>query len=263
MTWWSTLVSNLRVSACLLMGGCNLMGPAVWSLQSYLITWAALRPWFVFWSQYAQSITKHPIKDMLTGPVTIHNWSFVRNNQCKVFEQLSLHNTIAVISYRNLSSSIMLCNDAACSMEIMWFNTFFINLSTKKCQVRSMLSCGTLYAGQNWLFKQNWVSENCRSETCYQIALAMKGWSGDSWGWRSKCKISVWPVGSRHHPPVINWDGQLYLYLLMRCSNGRSFQIDEAAFWEGLPPVQARASRLKKLGCAWFLHHHLRCEGHH
>jgi hypothetical protein len=107
-----------------------------------------------------------------------------------------------------------------------------------------MLSCGTLYAGQNWLFKENWVSENCRSETCYQIALAMKGWGGGSWGWRSKCKISVWPVGSRHHPPVINWDGQLYLYLLMRCSNGRSFQMNEAAFWEGLPPVQARESRL-------------------
>jgi hypothetical protein len=57
--------------------------------------------------------------------------------------------------------------------------------------------------GQNWLFKQNWVTENCRSETCYQIALAMKGWGGESWGWRSKCKISVWPVGSRHHPPLI------------------------------------------------------------
>jgi len=83
MTWWSTLMSNLRVSASLLMGGWNLMGPAVWSLQSYLVTWAALRPWFVFWSQYAQTITKHPMKGMLTGPATILNWSFVRNNQSR------------------------------------------------------------------------------------------------------------------------------------------------------------------------------------
>jgi hypothetical protein len=29
MTWWSTLVSNLRVFASLLMGGYNLMAPAV------------------------------------------------------------------------------------------------------------------------------------------------------------------------------------------------------------------------------------------
>jgi hypothetical protein len=83
MTWWSTLVSNLRVSASLLMGGCNLMGPAVWSLQSYLVTWAALRPWFVFWSQYAQSITKASHEGHAYWPVTILNWSFVRNNQSR------------------------------------------------------------------------------------------------------------------------------------------------------------------------------------
>jgi hypothetical protein len=65
------------------------------------------------------------MKGMLTGPLTILNWSFVRNNQSRYFEQLSLHKTIAVISYRNLSSSIMLCNDAACSMEIMCFSTHF------------------------------------------------------------------------------------------------------------------------------------------
>ncbi len=33
----------------------------------------------VFWSQYAQSVTTCPMKGMLTGPVTILNWSFVRN----------------------------------------------------------------------------------------------------------------------------------------------------------------------------------------
>ncbi|PIM99438.1 Methionine synthase II (cobalamin-independent) [Handroanthus impetiginosus] len=35
----------------------------------------------VFWSTLAQSMTKHPMKGMLTGPVTILNWSFVRNDQ--------------------------------------------------------------------------------------------------------------------------------------------------------------------------------------
>jgi len=35
----------------------------------------------VFWSTMAQEMTKRPMKGMLTGPVTILNWSFVRNDQ--------------------------------------------------------------------------------------------------------------------------------------------------------------------------------------
>ncbi len=35
----------------------------------------------VAWSAYAQSLTKRPMKGMLTGPVTILQWSFVRNDQ--------------------------------------------------------------------------------------------------------------------------------------------------------------------------------------
>lgn len=35
----------------------------------------------VFWSSTAQSMTRRPMKGMLTGPVTILNWSFVRNDQ--------------------------------------------------------------------------------------------------------------------------------------------------------------------------------------
>ena len=35
----------------------------------------------VRWTSYAQSLTDKPMKGMLTGPVTILNWSFVRNDQ--------------------------------------------------------------------------------------------------------------------------------------------------------------------------------------
>lgn len=35
----------------------------------------------VAWAQYAQSLTKKPVKGMLTGPVTILQWSFVRDDQ--------------------------------------------------------------------------------------------------------------------------------------------------------------------------------------
>lgn len=33
------------------------------------------------WSAYAQSLTSAPVKGMLTGPVTVLNWSFVRDDQ--------------------------------------------------------------------------------------------------------------------------------------------------------------------------------------
>ena len=39
------------------------------------------KPMTVYWSQYAQSLTKRPMKGMLTGPVTILQWSFVRDDQ--------------------------------------------------------------------------------------------------------------------------------------------------------------------------------------
>ena len=38
-------------------------------------------PMTVRWSRYAQSLTDKPVKGMLTGPVTILQWSFVRDDQ--------------------------------------------------------------------------------------------------------------------------------------------------------------------------------------
>jgi 5-methyltetrahydropteroyltriglutamate--homocysteine methyltransferase len=38
-------------------------------------------PMTVQWSSYAQEFTRKPVKGMLTGPVTILQWSFVRNDQ--------------------------------------------------------------------------------------------------------------------------------------------------------------------------------------
>ncbi len=42
---------------------------------------ARLQPMTVRWSQAAQALTQHPVKGMLTGPVTILQWSFVRDDQ--------------------------------------------------------------------------------------------------------------------------------------------------------------------------------------
>lgn len=38
-------------------------------------------PMTVEWARFAQSLTKRPVKGMLTGPVTILQWSFVRDDQ--------------------------------------------------------------------------------------------------------------------------------------------------------------------------------------
>lgn len=41
------------------------------------------QPMTVAWSSYAQSLTKRPMKGMLTGPITMLFWSFVRDDQPK------------------------------------------------------------------------------------------------------------------------------------------------------------------------------------
>ncbi len=41
------------------------------------------QPMTVRWSQYAQSLTRKPMKGMLTGPVTVLQWSFVRDDQAR------------------------------------------------------------------------------------------------------------------------------------------------------------------------------------
>ena len=48
-------------------------------------------PMTVSWSVYAQSLTDHPMKGMLTGPVTILNWSFPR-------EDISIKESISQIA---------------------------------------------------------------------------------------------------------------------------------------------------------------------
>jgi 5-methyltetrahydropteroyltriglutamate--homocysteine methyltransferase len=48
------------------------------------------RPMTVTWSSYAQSLTKRPMKGMLTGPVTILQWSFVRDDQARLLSCMQL-----------------------------------------------------------------------------------------------------------------------------------------------------------------------------
>ena len=47
-------------------------------------------PMTVAWTAYAQSLTTKPMKGMLTGPVTILQWSFVRDDQPRATTALQI-----------------------------------------------------------------------------------------------------------------------------------------------------------------------------
>ena len=69
----------------------------------------------VEWITYAQSLTKKPMKGMLTGPVTVLNWSFVRDDQprsvsCK---QLALALRQEVIDLEKAGISVIQIDEAA------------------------------------------------------------------------------------------------------------------------------------------------------
>ena len=73
------------------------------------------RPMTLEWTQYAQSLTDKPVKGMLTGPVTILNWSFVRDDQSRseTCKQISLAIRDEVIDLEAAGVKIIQIDEAA------------------------------------------------------------------------------------------------------------------------------------------------------
>ena len=69
----------------------------------------------VQWIKYAQSLTKKPMKGMLTGPVTMLNWSFVRDDQprSETCKQLALAIRDEVLALEKAGISIIQIDEAA------------------------------------------------------------------------------------------------------------------------------------------------------
>ncbi len=69
----------------------------------------------VDWIRYAQSLTKKPMKGMLTGPVTILNWSFVRDDQprAETCLQLALAMRDEVLDLEKAGIGIIQIDEAA------------------------------------------------------------------------------------------------------------------------------------------------------
>ncbi|MDX1750603.1 MAG: 5-methyltetrahydropteroyltriglutamate--homocysteine S-methyltransferase [Methylophaga sp.] len=72
-------------------------------------------PMTVEWIKYAQSLTDKPVKGMLTGPVTILNWSFVRDDQprSETCKQISLAIRDEVIDLESAGVNIIQIDEAA------------------------------------------------------------------------------------------------------------------------------------------------------
>ncbi|WP_121116679.1 5-methyltetrahydropteroyltriglutamate--homocysteine S-methyltransferase [Croceibacterium ferulae] len=73
------------------------------------------RPMTVQWWHYAQGLTDRPMKGMLTGPVTILNWSFVRDDQPReeTCRQIALAIRDEVIDLEQAGARIIQIDEAA------------------------------------------------------------------------------------------------------------------------------------------------------
>jgi len=72
-------------------------------------------PMTVRWWQYAQSLTARPVKGMLTGPVTILNWSFVRDDlpRSTVCRQIALAIRDEVVDLEKAGAKMIQIDEAA------------------------------------------------------------------------------------------------------------------------------------------------------
>lgn len=73
------------------------------------------KPMTVEWITYAQSLTSRPMKGMLTGPVTILNWSFVRDDQPRpaTCKQLALAVRAEVLDLEQAGIRVIQIDEAA------------------------------------------------------------------------------------------------------------------------------------------------------
>ena len=73
------------------------------------------QPMTVDWTRFAQSLTDKPMKGMLTGPVTILNWSFVRDDQPRAAScfQLALAMRSEVLDLEQAGVRVIQIDEAA------------------------------------------------------------------------------------------------------------------------------------------------------
>ncbi|HEY6891544.1 MAG TPA: 5-methyltetrahydropteroyltriglutamate--homocysteine S-methyltransferase [Solirubrobacter sp.] len=74
-------------------------------------------PMTVRWWQYAQSLTSRPMKGMLTGPVTILQWSFVRDDQPRRETCTQIHTHMCYSEFNEIMEHIVRLDADVISIE--------------------------------------------------------------------------------------------------------------------------------------------------
>ncbi|MAC98908.1 MAG: 5-methyltetrahydropteroyltriglutamate--homocysteine S-methyltransferase [Pseudomonadales bacterium] len=115
------------------------------------------QPMTVAWSTYAQSLTDKPMKGMLTGPVTILNWSFVRDDQPRSASclQLALAIRQEVLDLEKAGVRIIQIDEAALRE----------GLPLRRAQWQAYLD----WAGESFRISANGVADDTQIHThmCY------------------------------------------------------------------------------------------------
>ncbi|MGL4996259.1 MAG: 5-methyltetrahydropteroyltriglutamate--homocysteine S-methyltransferase, partial [Deefgea sp.] len=111
----------------------------------------------VAWSSYAQSLTNKPMKGMLTGPVTILQWSFVRDDQPRSLtcQQIALAIRDEVVDLENAGIGIIQIDEPA----------FREGLPLKQSQWAAYLA----WAGESFRISASGVANDTQIHThmCY------------------------------------------------------------------------------------------------
>ncbi|WP_051534777.1 5-methyltetrahydropteroyltriglutamate--homocysteine S-methyltransferase [Deefgea rivuli] len=114
-------------------------------------------PMTVAWSSYAQSLTTKPMKGMLTGPVTILQWSFVRDDQPRSLtcQQIALAIRDEVVDLENAGIGIIQIDEPA----------FREGLPLKQSQWAAYLA----WAGESFRISASGVADDTQIHThmCY------------------------------------------------------------------------------------------------
>jgi 5-methyltetrahydropteroyltriglutamate--homocysteine methyltransferase len=114
-------------------------------------------PMTVAWSSYAQSLTTKPMKGMLTGPVTILQWSFVRDDQARSLtcQQIALAIRDEVVDLENAGIGIIQIDEPA----------FREGLPLKQSQWAAYLA----WAGESFRISASGVANDTQIHThmCY------------------------------------------------------------------------------------------------
>ena len=130
----------------------------------------------VEWILYAQSLTEKPVKGMLTGPVTMLQWSFVRDDQprSETCEQLALAIRDEVVDLEEAGIGVIQVDEPAIREglplrrdrwdEYLKWAVYSLprrDLAGVATRPRSTRTCATRTSATSWSGSRRWTPTCC------------------------------------------------------------------------------------------------------